>query len=401
MRIARGRVSRIFLEKGDFHDGIELLGRYGIMSDMQITCPNCGGTINLSETQYANIAAQVRDKEFQRLLDEQSSYRVEAEVNKAKAEGDKALSRYASLLAKSEAELESLKSQQQQAVIMAKNEAELALSSERSKYEALLRAKDDEVAFYKDFKARSSTKMVGESLEVHCMEEFERVRSMGFPRAVFEKDNVISESGSKGDFIFRDFADDGTELVSVMLEMKNETETEGRKHKNQDFLKELDKDRREKGCEYAILVTLLEPDSELYNSGIVDLCHKYSKMYAVRPQFMVPVLSLIRNMAMSSLEGRRELARVREANLDVVRFEEQLASFKDGFGRNYRIASEKFSKAVDEIDKAINYLTKVKEDLLGSERQLELANRKAEDLTVQRLCKGNPGMLSRFDAAKN
>lgn len=371
------------------------------MSDMQITCPNCGGTINLSETQYANIAAQVRDKEFQRLLDEQSSYRVEAEVNKAKAEGDKALSRYASLLAKSEAELESLKSQQQQAVIMAKNEAELALSSERSKYEALLRAKDDEVAFYKDFKARSSTKMVGESLEVHCMEEFERVRSMGFPRAVFEKDNVISESGSKGDFIFRDFADDGTELVSVMLEMKNETETEGRKHKNQDFLKELDKDRREKGCEYAILVTLLEPDSELYNSGIVDLCHKYSKMYAVRPQFMVPVLSLIRNMAMSSLEGRRELARVREANLDVVRFEEQLASFKDGFGRNYRIASEKFSKAVDEIDKAINYLTKVKEDLLGSERQLELANRKAEDLTVQRLCKGNPGMLSRFDAAKN
>lgn len=370
------------------------------MSDMQVICPNCGSIINLSNMQYANIVTQVRDKEFQKMVDSQVESRLAAEVAKLAAENEKTLNKYSSLLAKSETEVEKLKAQRTVEMKSLKDESDLALLSAQSQYEALLRAKDEEIAFYKDFKARSSTKMVGESLEVHCMEEFEQVRAMGFPRAVFEKDNIVSESGSKGDFIFRDYAEDGTELVSVMLEMKNETETDGRKHKNQDFLKELDKDRREKGCEYAILVTLLEPDSELYNSGIVDLCHKYPRMYAVRPQFMIPVLSLIRNMAMASLSDKQELARVRDASLDVVRFEEELGKFKEGFGRNYRLASERFGKAIDEIDKAINYLTKVKEDLMGSERQLEIAGHKVDDLTIKRLCRNNPGMLAEFEAAK-
>lgn len=366
------------------------------MDRFQVTCPSCGNVINLSENQYVNIAAQVRDKEFQHMVDDQVALRVDAAVSEERLKADRERMEQASILAKAQTELIMLKKEQERAVSSAVAESELALRETESKYQALLKAKDEEIAFYKDFKARSSTKMVGESLEVHCQEEFEKVRSVGFPLAYFEKDNEVSASGSKGDFIFRDYAQDGTELVSVMLEMKNETETDGRKHKNVDFLKELDKDRREKGCEYAVLVTLLEPDSELYNSGIVDLSHKYPKMYAVRPQFMIPLLSLLRNMAGNTIALRGEVTRMREMNLDVSRFEDELASFKSSFGRNYRIASEKFAKAVEEIDKAIAYLTKVRDDLLGSNRQLEIASHKADDLSVKRLCKGNPEMLSRF-----
>lgn len=369
-------------------------------NDLQVSCPSCGSVISLTETQYAAIAAQVRDREFEESVERRSAELRDVERLRLQAENDKAVDELAGRLAKAEVELKFARSEADMRVLLLTSGHEADMERLKSDRDAMLRAKDEEIAFYRDFKARSSTKMVGESLETHCMESFEQVRALAFPLAEFGKDNTVSESGSKGDFIFRDYAADGTEIVSVMLEMKNETETDGRKHRNQDFFKELDKDRREKGCEYAVLVSLLEPDSELYNSGIVDVSYRYPKMYVVRPQFMVPLLGLLRNMASGTLSYKRELEQARKQNLDVVAFEERLGEFKDAFGRNYRLASEKFTRAVDEIDKAINYLNKVKEDLLGSERQLELANRKAEDLTVKRLTRGNPTMAEKFDAAR-
>lgn len=281
---------------------------------------------------------------------------------------------------------------------LAQLEADQSRQSMRDLYEGQLRLKDEEIAFYRDFKARQSTKMIGESLEVHCMALFDQVRPIGFPRAYFEKDNKVSETGSKGDFIYRDYDADGNEIISVMLEMKNESDSAGRKHKNTDFLKELDKDRREKGCEYAILVTLLEPDSEVYNSGIVDMCHKYPNMYVVRPQFMIPMLTLLRNMALRSDGIRQELARVRAQNADVTHFEEELLAFQAAFGRNYRLASERFADAIGEIDKAIDHLNKIKQNLVSSERQLELANRKAEGLSMKKLTKNSPGLRQQLDS---
>ncbi|MDO5126341.1 MAG: DUF2130 domain-containing protein [Eubacteriales bacterium] len=267
------------------------------------------------------------------------------------------------------------------------------------KYKNELAAKDEQIAFYKDFKARQSTKMVGESLEQHCLTQFNQIRMTAFPSAYFEKDNDI-KSGSKGDFIFREADADGTEFISIMFEMKNESDTTASKHKNEDFFKELDKDRKEKNCEYAVLVSSLENDNELYNGGIVDVSYRYEKMYVIRPQFFIPMITLLRNAALNSLKYQQELAFVRNQQLDILHFEENLGEFKDKFGRNYRLASEKFQKAIEEIDKSIAQLEKVKKELLSSENNLRLANDKAEELTIKKLTKNAPSVREMFDELK-
>lgn len=273
--------------------------------------------------------------------------------------------------------------------------AQLKEQTIKEGYEEKLKDKDEQIAYYKDLKARQSTKMVGETLEVHCETEFNRLRATAFPNAYFEKDND-ARSGSKGDFIFRERAEDGTEFISIMFEMKNEMDETATKHKNEDFFKELDKDRREKNCEYAVLVSLLEADSELYNTGIVDVSYRYEKMYVIRPQFFIPMITLLRNAAMNSLKYRQELAVVRNQNIDISHFEEDMNDFKDKFARNYRIASDKFKKAIDEIDKTIDHLQKTKDALLSSENNLRLANNKAEELTIKRLTRNNPTMAEKF-----
>ena len=261
----------------------------------------------------------------------------------------------------------------------------------------LISYKDEEIARYKDMKARLSTKMVGESLEQHCEAAFNKLRATAFPRAYFEKDNDVVD-GTKGDYVFRECDEDGTEVVSIMFEMKNENDETATKHRNEDFLKKLDADRRKKGCEYAVLVTLLEPESELYNEGIVDVGYRYEKMYVVRPQFFIPIISILRNAALSAMTYKAELARARSQNVDVTRFEEQMEDFKAKFGRNYELASRKFQQAIDEIDKTIDHLQKTKDALLGSERNLRLANDKAQDLTIKRLTRNNPTMKAAFAA---
>ena len=265
----------------------------------------------------------------------------------------------------------------------------------KESYEEKLKSKDEQIAYYKDFKAKQSTKMVGESLEQHCEIEFNKLRATGFQNAYFEKDND-AKNGSKGDFIFRETSDDGVEFISIMFEMKNEMDETATKHKNEDFLKELDKDRKEKNCEYAVLVSLLEADNEFYNTGIVDMSHRYPKMYVIRPQFFIPIITLLRNAAFNSLKYKQELALIRNQNIDISRFEEDMNDFKDKFARNYRIASEKFKKAIEEIDKTIDHLQKTKDALLSSENNLRLANNKAEDLSIKRLTRNNPTMAEKF-----
>ncbi len=279
-------------------------------------------------------------------------------------------------------------------------EKQLAEKSLKDKYETQIKDRDDAIERLRDMKARLSTKMVGETLEQHCETEFNRIRATAFPRAYFEKDND-ARTGSKGDYIFRDSVEAGTEIVSIMFEMKNESDVTATKKKNEDFLKELDKDRTEKGCEYAVLVSLLEPDSELYNSGIVDVSHRYPKMYVVRPQFFIPIITLLRNAAQNSLKFKTELALVKAQNIDITNFEDELDAFKTGFARNYELASKKFKTAIEEIDKTIDHLQKTKEALLGSENNLRLANNKADDLTVKKLTKGNPTMAAKFAELKN
>ena len=274
-------------------------------------------------------------------------------------------------------------------------EKQLAEKSLKDKYETQIKDRDDAIERLKDMKARLSTKMVGETLEQHCETEFNRIRATAFPKAYFEKDND-ARAGSKGDYIFRDSNDTGIEIVSIMFEMKNESAETATKKKNEDFFKELDKDRNEKNCEYAILVSLLEPDSELYNTGIVDVSHRFQKMYVVRPQFFIPIITLLRNAAQNSLKYKTELALVKEQNIDITNFESELESFKSGFARNYELASKKFKTAIDEIDKTIDHLQKTKDALLGSENNLRLANNKADDLTVKKLTKGNATMSAMF-----
>ncbi len=284
-----------------------------------------------------------------------------------------------------------------QRVELEKHLAEKAL---KEKFETQIKDRDDAIERLRDMKARLSTKMVGETLEQHCETEFNRIRATAFPRAYFEKDND-SRTGSKGDYIFRDSDEAGTEIVSIMFEMKNESDETATKKKNEDFLKELDKDRTEKGCEYAVLVSLLEPDSELYNSGIVDMFHRHPKMYIVRPQFFIPIITLLRNAAMNSLQYKSELALVKAQNIDITTFEIELESFKAAFGKNYDLASRRFQTAIDEIDKSIDHLQKTKEALLGTDRNLRLANDKAQDVTIKKLTRGNPTMADKFDELKN
>lgn len=270
----------------------------------------------------------------------------------------------------------------------------------KNEYEATIKGKEQEVAFYRDLKAKMSTKLVGETLEQHCMIQFNQLRTSAFPNAYFEKDNEVSrESGSKGDFIFKDFID-GQQYISIMFEMKNENDTTATKHKNEDFYKELDKDRNEKGCEYAVLVSMLEPESEFFNAGIVDVSYRYPKMYVIRPQCFMPMITLLSNAAKNSVSYQKQLVEVKNQNIDITHFEDDLADFKEKFENNFRLASERFNKAIEEIDKTIDYLQKVKADLLGSERNLRLANDKAQDLTIKKLTHNNPTMKAKFDEVK-
>ncbi|HRH79494.1 MAG TPA: DUF2130 domain-containing protein [Thiobacillaceae bacterium] len=295
-----------------------------------------------------------------------------------------------------EKERDELRSGLQQAAL----EKQLAEKALRDKYETQIKDRDDAIERLRDMKARLSTKMVGETLEQHCETEFNRIRAMAFPRAYFEKDND-ARSGSKGDYIFRDLDEAGTEIVSIMFEMKNENDHTATKSRNEDFLKELDKDRTEKGCEYAVLVSLLEPESELYNTGIVDVFHRYPKMYVIRPQFFLPMITLLRNAAMNALKYKSELALVKVQNIDITNFETELDTFKTAFAKNYDLASRRFHTAIDEIDKSIDHLQKTKEALLGTDRNLRLANDKAQDVTIKKLTRGNPTMAGKFAELKN
>jgi hypothetical protein len=343
----------------------------------------------------AKIAEAKLSKE---LLETAAKKDAEMQGLKAKLDANEVTQKLAITEAISDAEKErdELKSGLKQAEL----EKQLAEKSLKEKYEIQIKDRDEAIERLRDLKARMSTKMVGETLEQHCETEFNRIRSAAFPRAFFEKDNDAS-TGSKGDFIFRDSDEAGTEIVSIMFEMKNESDTTTTKKKNEDFLKELDKDRTEKGCEYAVLVSLLEPDSELYNSGIVDVFHRYPKMYIVRPQFFLPIITVLRNAAMKSLEYKTELALVKAQNVDITNFENDLETFKTGFAKNYDLASRKFQTAIDEIDKSIDHLQKTKDALLGTDRNLRLANNKAQDVTIKKLTKRNPTMADKFEELKD
>lgn len=345
----------------------------------QILCPNCGTSFQIDESQYASIVKQVRDSEF----DADVQRHLSLLRSQMDAEKNLEMMRANQRVQELEFELKQQRSGQ-----------ELAEQSLKQSYEMQLAAKDEQIAYYKDFKTRQSTKMIGESLEQFCQNQFNQIRMTAFPQAYFEKDND-ARSGSKGDFIFRESVD-GVELLSIMFEMKNEMDTTATKHKNEDFFKELDKDRREKGCEYAVLVSMLEADSEFYNTGIVDVSYKYSKMYVIRPQFFIPMITLLRNAAVNALDARRELLRMQNMNLDVTKFESSLMQFKDNIARNYDLASRQFTDAIAEIDKSIDHLKKVKASLTSSERNLRLLNDKTSDLTIRKLTKDNPTMQDMF-----
>ena len=391
----------------------------------EIVCPHCDKAFKIDEAGYADILKQVRDREFEKSLHDQlelaeKEKNTAIELAKAQVAAD-----LAQQAVSKDIEIEKLKAElsgTEMVKQLALNEALGEIVKERDglarqlevksaeqkllehslneKYEAEIKSKDELIAYYRDFKAKQSTKMVGESLEQHCEIEFNQLRATGFPRAYFEKDNDAS-TGSKGDYIFRDSGEDGTEFISIMFEMKNESDATATKKKNEDFFKELDKDRNEKGCEYAVLVSLLESDNELYNAGIVDVSHRYPKMYVVRPQFFIPIITVLRNAAQNSLAYRAELARVQEQNIDITTFESDLETFKQGFARNYELASKKFKTAIDEIDKTIDHLQKTKDALLGSENNLRLANNKAEDLSIKKLTKGNPTMAAKFQEVRD
>ena len=373
----------------------------------EIKCPNCGEVFQVDETVYDKIVKQVRDREFDRELERREELlaskneleieKLNAKLYAASTEKKMAVNQANSEKERELAEKDILISKLKGEIASKDNENKLKTQALKEQYEEKIKLKDEQIEYYRDFKAKQSTKMVGESLEQHCDYEFNKIRASAFPNAYFEKDND-ARSGSKGDFIFRDMDENGTEFISIMFEMKNETDTTSTKKKNEDFFKELDKDRREKNCEYAVLVSLLEIDNELYNTGIVDVSYKYPKMYVVRPQFFIPIITLLRNAAMNSLEYRQELETIRHQNIDISNFEEKMNLFKEGFSRNYRLASDKFQTAIDEIDKSISHLQKIKDALISSENNLRLANDKAEDLTIKKLTRGNPTMKALFDA---
>jgi len=386
----------------------------------EFICPNCHKAFKIDEAGYAEILKQVRDHEFEQQLQErlelaenEKRNAVEIAISKVNNEMQKAASDKDAKIQGLEAKLAAVQVEQKLAI----NEALKAVEKERDdlrssldravlekklgeqalkdKYETQIKDREESIERLRDMKARLSTKMVGETLEQHCETEFNRIRATAFPFAYFEKDNDAS-SGSKGDYIFRDKDDTGIEIISIMFEMKNESDTTATKKKNEEFLKELDKDRIQKGCEYAVLVSLLEPDSELYNTGIVDVCHRYPKMYIIRPQFFIPIITLLRNAALRSLEYKTELALVKAQNMDITDFEDKLEKFKMGFAKNYDLASRKFQTAIDEIDKSMNHLQKTKEALLSTDRNLRLANDKAQDVTIKKLTRKNPTMAAKF-----
>lgn len=350
----------------------------------------------LKETQQENeTVIKLADAKLAKEIQETATKKdVEIQQLKAKIDANEIAGKLAinEAVNKVEKERDEFKNKVEQGEI----EKQLSETSLKEKYETQIKDREDEIERIRDMKARLSTKMIGETLEQHCETEFNRIRSTAFPQAYFEKDNDAS-SGSKGDYIFRDSDQAGTEIVSIMFEMKNESDTTATKKKNEDFLKELDKDRKEKGCEYAVLVSLLESESELYNSGIVDVFHRYPKMYVIRPQFFIPIITLLRNAAMKSLEYKTELALVKSQNIDITNFENDLDQFKSAFGKNYDLASRKFEKAIDEIDKSIDHLQKTKDALLSTDRNLRLANDKAKDVTVKKLTRNNPTMKAKFD----
>lgn len=420
----------------------------------EIICPHCKKAFKIDEAGFADILKQVRDREFDKELHDRLALlekEKESAVKLAEATTKNVLQ---SEVAKKDTELAELKAQKDALVneLKAEKDAEIArlqaqvksaetekklavteavakIEKERDKLsgelknkdtekqlietslkekfaaelktkEDIIRHKDEEIALRKDMKLRLSTKMIGETLEQHCETEFNKLRATGFQNAYFEKDND-SKTGSKGDYVYRESDQDGNEIISIMFEMKNEGDETATKHKNEDFLRELDKDRSEKGCEYAVLVSLLEAENELYNTGIVDVSHKYPKMYVVRPQFFIPIITLLRNAAMNSLKYKAELALVRNQNVDITNFEENINKFKEGFAKNYDLASRKFKTAIEEIDKTIDHLQKTKDALLSSENNLRLANNKAEDLTIKKLTRGNQTMVDKFAELHN
>lgn len=451
----------------------------------EIKCPNCGEVFQVDESGYAQIAQQVRDKEFEkelsrrekeldakreneltiarmeqekshqaeltkkdqklaekdRLIEQLQAQLASSETEKRLAvteavqtkekESDAAVSQREQQLIEKEQEIARLKAQLDKAdtekklavtealqakdkelayrnteitdlkgkLISKETENELKERSLKEQYEEKLKMKEEQLEYYKDFKARQSTKMIGESLEQHCLAQFNSIRMTAFPNAYFEKDND-ARTGSKGDFIFRESDESGTEFISIMFEMKNEADGTATKHKNEDFFRELDKDRREKSCEYAVLVSMLEIDSELYNNGIVDVSYRYEKMYVIRPQFFIPIITLLRNAALNSLKYQRELQIVKNQQLDILHFEENMNTFKEGFARNFELASRRFHEAIEDIDKTIKALEKTKADLLSSDRNLRLANDKAQDLSIKKLTKNAPSVKAMFEELK-
>ena len=412
-----------------------------------ITCPHCGTAFQVNETEYSQLLAQVRGAEFDKEIHERLARETELLAQRAENDLQARLSdkdkeileltakldifasqtelELSSAISKKDQEIQELKAQlgqiglakdlelqqaiaqvekerdaAQNALVLQEQKQELAMATIRQEYEVRLKAADEQVEFYKNFKAQQSTKAIGESLEQFAEAEFNKVRSYAFPRAKFAKDNEVSVSGSKGDFIFRDFDESGLEFISIMFEMKNEADTTKTKHKNADFFKELDKDRREKKCEYAVLVSMLEADNDYYNTGIVDVSHDYDKMYVIRPQFFIQLIGILRNAALNSLQYQQELALVKEQNIDITHFEEDLEIFKNAFSKNYQSASNNFQKAIDEIDKAIKRMEAVKAALTTSENQLRLANNKLDDVSVKKLTRNNPTMKAKFEALK-
>ncbi|WP_367005798.1 DUF2130 domain-containing protein [Streptococcus sp. ZY19097] len=354
------------------------------------------------DSQIATLKAELEKLSDQNALKLQEALSdKDKEVQYLQAKLDKQALSHENELQKTLSSLEKERDAVKTQLALQEKETELQLSSVRNDYEAQLKAANEQVAFYKDFKAQQSTKAIGESLEVYAETEFNKVRSYAFPNAYFGKDNEVSKaSKSKGDFIFREKDENGIEILSIMFEMKNEADMTKTKHKNSDFYKELDKDRREKKCEYAVLVSMLEADNDYFNTGIVDVSHEYEKMYVVRPQFFIQLIGLLRNAALNSLKYKQELALVREQNIDITHFEEDLETFKSAFARNYELASRKFKTAIDEIDKTISHLQKTKDALLSSENNLRLANNKVEDVTIKKLTRKNPTMKAKFDALK-
>jgi hypothetical protein len=398
----------------------------------EIRCPHCKKDFKIDEAGFADILKQVRDGQFEKELHDRLELAEKDKASAVQLAEEKTKSELRTEFVKLQKEMAEIKSAKENEIIKLQarvdasemekklalteavntlekerdalsnkleskdNEAKILESSLKDKYESELKSKEEMISYYKDMKAKLSTKMVGETLEQHCEIEFNKLRATAFQNAYFEKDNDAT-TGTKGDYIYKDSDASGTEIISIMFEMKNEDDQTATKKKNEDFLAKLDDDRKKKNCEYAVLVSLLESDNELYNTGIVDMSHKFPKMYVIRPQFFIPIITLLRNAAMNSMKYKSELAVVKAQNIDVTNFENQLDDFRESFGRNYRLASEKFKTAVDSIDKSIVQLQKTKENLLRSEDNLRIANNKADELSVKKLTRDNPTMQTKFD----